>query len=177
MDEAIGGECLPNFDCFPRIGNEHLQREPVQSCSLELISFLNNSNSSSGLPPEDIIMYDCYRLLFRYAEGFAATGGILAATALFSKLYFALLVTISHRVKDNDNCLLRFLFYSIIWLVCAGVLCTFLAVNLGIPTIKEAVLQSTTDIIQFVMYVIALFLIIVTGIIVTIGIEIEIQDS
>ena len=75
VEEAVGGNCEANFDCFPKIGSDHLQQELANNCSvLEL-----NSN----------VTYECYRLVFRYAEGLGAAGDILILTAVFSKLYFS----------------------------------------------------------------------------------------
>ena len=97
VEESGGGACVENFDCFPRMGGEYLQREPVENCSS--LSFMPSDNSlndtnASTLPLELDISYNCYRLVFRYAEAFGAAGGILAITALCSKLYFSMLVSI-----------------------------------------------------------------------------------
>ena len=173
VEEAVGGACVKNFDCFPRMGGEYLQQEPVDNCSS--LSFLppdslQNDSNASSLPLELDITYNCYRLVFRYAEGFGAAGGILAFTALISKLYFSMLVSIRQGF-DQKGCLCRFLLYTFIWLVCAGIFIIFLGVNLGVPAVRVAVFRTVTDIIQFVMYTITLALIIITGVIVAFGIE------
>jgi hypothetical protein len=94
VEESSGGACVENFDCFPRMGGEYLQQEPVENCSSQSFMPLvqNDSSNSSTLPLEVDITFDCYRLVFRYAEAFGAAGGILAITALCSKLYFSLMV-------------------------------------------------------------------------------------
>lgn len=174
VEEMVGGGCVDNYDCFPRMDSEFLQREPVANCSIlptvNMPESLNNSNDSS-IPLEPDITYNCYRLVFRYAEGFGAAGGILLITALFSKIYFSILVSIRKVVKDTDDCWCRFLLYSIVWFVCAFIFIAFLAINLGIPEVRATVFLNVTDTIQFVMYVITLALIIITGVIVAIGIE------
>lgn len=173
VEESGGGACVENFDCFPRMGGEYLQREPVDNCSS--FSFtpasLNESNSTS-LPLELDITYNCFRLVFRYAEGFGAAGGILALTALFSKVYFSILVSIKRYVgDDSDDRMCRFLLYTPVWLMCAGIFVIFLGINLGIPAVRDTVFQTITDTIQFVMYAITLVLITITGVIVAIGME------
>ena len=91
------GACVENFDCFPRVSGEYLRRELVQNCSslgfMPPDTTMNDTNVSTLLLEQDIT-YNCYRLVFCYAEAFGATGGILAITALCSKLYFSMLVSI-----------------------------------------------------------------------------------
>ena len=53
VEESIGGNCEANFDCFPKVGKDYLQKEPVSNCSV----FELNGN----------VTYECYRLVFRYA--------------------------------------------------------------------------------------------------------------
>ena len=93
VEESGGGACVENFDCFPRMGGEYLQREPVENCSsvssMPLGDLLqNDSSNASTLPLELDIIFNCYRLVFRYAEAFGAAGGILAITALLSNSTF-----------------------------------------------------------------------------------------
>ena len=173
VEEAVGGACVENFDCFPRMGDEYLQQEPVDNCSFNPSfspSDLVNDSNASSVPIELDITFNCYRLVFRYAEGFGAAGGILLITALFSKLYFSIIVSIRRKYDDNGY-VCRFLLYTPVWVVCAGIFIAFLIVNLGIPAVRMAVFRTVTDIIQFVMYSIALALIVITGVIVAIGIE------
>ena len=170
VEEAGGGTCVENFDCFPRMGGEYLQREPVENCSS--LSFmppnsLNNTNASS-LPLDLDISFNCYRLVFRYAEGFGAAGGILAITAFVSKLYFSMLVSIRRTADSRES---RFFLHSLVWLTFTVIFIVFLGVNVGVPTIREAIFRTVTDTIQFVMYCITMVLIIITGVIVAIGIE------
>ena len=177
VEESGGGACVENFDCFPKIGDEYLQQEPVENCSsssfLMMDSLQNDSSNSSTLPLEVDITFDCYRLVFRYAEAFGAAGGILAITALCSKLYFSMLVSIRRSIGNNDmpGCRCRFFFYTIVWLVCAGIFIIFLGVNVGVPAVRVAVFRTVTSTIQFVMYCITMVLIIITGVIIAFGIE------
>ena len=182
VEEAVGGACVDNFDCFPRMGGEYLQQEPVENCSsfiftpsdsqqLQNDSNTTSSNATEPLPLEVIITYNCYRLVFRYAEAFGAAGGILAFTALISKLYFSVLVSI-RRSTDEDPCdPVRYLWYSLVWSVCIIVVIIFLSVNLGVSIIRETILQTVTGQIQFAMYTITLALIIFIGVMIAIGIE------
>ena len=175
VEESGGGACVENFDCFPRMGGEYLQQEPVENCSsvssMPLGDLLqNDSSNASTLPLELDITFNCYRLVFRYAEAFGAAGGILAITALLSKLYFSLLVSI-RRSTDNSKVCCRFFLYTIVWIVCAGVFIIFLGVNVGVPAVRAAVFRTVTDTIQFVMYCITMVLIIITGVIIAFGIE------
>ena len=180
VEESGGGACVENFDCFPKIGGEYLQQEPVENCSSSsflmmplMDSLQNDSSNSSTLPLEVDITFDCYRLVFRYAEAFGAAGGILAITALCSKLYFSLLVSISRTIDGDDKvaCFCRYFLYAVVWLVCAAIFFIFLGVNVGIPEVRAAVFRTVTDTIQFVMYCITMILIIITGVIVAFGIK------
>ena len=177
VEESGGGACVENFDCFPRVSGEYLQQEPVQSCrSLNFMppdATMNDTNACI-LRLELDITYNCYRLVFRYAEAFGAAGGILTITALCSKLYFSILVSIRRSIGDDDMVLgsrYRFFFYTIVWLVCAGIFIIFLGVNVGAPAVRVAVFRTVTDTIQFVMYCITMVLIIITGVIIAFGIE------
>ena len=40
MEDAVGGACVENFDCFPRMGGKYLQREPVDNCIRSSLSFM-----------------------------------------------------------------------------------------------------------------------------------------
>ena len=177
VEESGGGACVENFDCFPRIGGEYMQQEPVENCSSSsflmmplMDSLQNDSSNSSTLPLEVDIIFDCYRLVFRYAEAFGAAGGILAITALCSKLYFSLLVSISRTFGDSDDKFCRFFWFTVVWLICVAIFFIFLGVNVGIPEVRAAVFRTVTDTIQFVMYCTTMILIIITGVIVAFGI-------
>ena len=157
VEESVGGDCEANFDCFPKDGDDYLQQEPVSNCSM----FEFNGN----------VTYECYRLVFRYAEGLGAAGGILAFTAVFSKLYFALLVTVYNNLNDNGWC--RLILYGIIWGGAAIIFILFIGISVGVKQIRETIFQTLTDQIQFAMYALSLLVIIVSGVVVACGIEIK----
>jgi hypothetical protein len=179
VEEEMGGDCVPNFDCFPMYHGEHCQRMPVDNCSqvfdlsdkmIASVVDLNNVTAVSGGQMEDDgdmeIRYECYRLVFRYAEGIGAAGGVLFFTGAFSKLYFGLLVAIS----SMKNKSLKIVLSIIVW-VCAGILCLlFIVLNASIPIVREAVFQTNTDIIQFAMYAANFILLVVCGLFVSFGI-------
>ena len=172
VEESGGAACVENFDCFPIINGEYLQQKPVENCST--LNFMMPPDSSltttdaSTLPLEVDITYNCYRLVFRYAEAFGAAGGILAITAFVLKLYFSILVSI-RRSAGSREC--RFFLHTLVWLTFTAIFIVFLGVNVGVPAIRAAVFRTVTDTIQFVMYCVSMALIIITGVIVAIGIE------
>ena len=179
VEEEMGGDCVPNFDCFPMYHGEHCQRMPVDNCSqvfdlsdkmIASVVDLNNVTAVSGGQMEDDgdmeIRYECYRFVFRYAEGIGAAGGVLFFTGAFSKLYFGLLVAIS----SMKNKSLKIVLSIIVW-VCAGILCLlFIVLNASIPVFRKAVFQTNTDIIQFAMYAANFILLVVCGLFVSFGI-------
>jgi len=135
VDESIGDDCEANFDCFPKDGDDYLQQEPVSSCSM----FELNGN----------VTYECYRLVFRYAEGLGAVGGILIFTAAFSKLYFALLVTIYNNMKKSHFS--WFILYCIVWAGATTVFILFIAISVGVEEVQDKLFQTITYQIQFAM--------------------------
>ena len=158
VEEAVRGDCENNFDCFPKIGSNFLQQEPVSNCSV----FEFNGN----------VTYECYRLVFRYAEGLGAAGGILIFTAVFSKLYFSLLVTI-YNMEDANFLCCRFILYDIIWGGAAIIFILFIGISVGVEEMRETIFQTNTDRIQFAMYALSLLVIILSGVVVVLGIEIK----
>ena len=159
VEEAVQGDCEKNFDCFPKDGDDYLQQEPVSNCSM----FEFNGT----------VTYECYRLVFRYAEGLGAAGGILIFTTVFSKLYFALLVTIYNNMDDSHLCCCRFILYCIIWAGATTVFILFIAISVGVEKMQEKIFQTITDQIQFAMYALSLLVIVVSGMLVAVGVEIE----
>ena len=188
VEEAVGGTCVDNFDCFPMMDGEYLQQEPVENCSSfrftpsdsqRLQNNLNNmsSNATDSLPLKVIITYNCYRLVFRYAEAFSAAGGILAFTGLISKIYFSILVSIRRSTGKDSRNPVRFFLYLFVWSICIIIIIIFLSVNLGVTIIRETIFQTVTSQIQFVMYTITLVLITIVGVIIAIGIEYKDKDK
>ena len=163
VEEEMGGDCVPNFDCFPMYHGEHRQRMPVDNCS-QVFDLNDKMRMEDDGDME--IRYECYRFVFRYAEGIGAAGGVLFFTGAFSKLYFGLLVAIS----SMKNKSLKIVLSVIVW-VCAGILCLlFIVLNASIPVFSNAVFQTNTDIIQFAMYAANFILLVVCGLFVSFGI-------
>ena len=159
VEEVVPGDCENNFDCFPKIGDYHLQQEPVSNCSV----FELNGN----------VTYECYGLVFHYAEGLGAAGGILIFTAVFSKLYFALLVTIyNNMMKSHFRCC-WFILYRIVWAGAATVFILFIAISVGVEKMQDKLFQTITYQIQFAMYALSLLVIVVSGVLVAVGVEIK----
>ena len=179
VEIETGGVCVPNFDCFPMYRGSALQRIPVDNCSQSFD--LSDEMTASGMDLDNFtavsggelegdgdmeIRYECYRFVFRYAEGIGAAGGVLFFTAAFSKLYFGLLVAIYSLDRTPRTVL------SIIVWACAGILwLLFIVLNAGIPIFREAVFQTNTDIIQFTMYALNFFVLVVCGVFVSCGID------
>ena len=159
VEESVGGDCEANFDCFPKDGDDYLQQEPVSNCSM----FEFNGN----------VTYECYRLVFRYAEGLGAAGGILIFTAVFSKLYFSLLVTIYDTIEDRKSFYCRLIFYGIVWAGAATIFILFIAVSVSVEAMRDQIFQTVTYQIQFAMYALSLLVIVVSGVLVAVGVEIE----
>ena len=95
MEPSLTGSCTPDFDCFPKVGNDFLQQEPVKNCST--------------YESYDSVTYECYRLVFRYAEGLGAAGGFHLFTALWSKPYFSLLISLYERDIVRRNLILYYI--------------------------------------------------------------------
>jgi hypothetical protein len=177
VEVETGGVCVPNFDCFPMYRGSALQRMPVDNCSQSFD--LSDEMTTSGMDLDNFaavsggkmegdgdmeIHYECYRLVFRYAEGIGAAGGVLFFTAAFSKLYFGLLVAISS-LDDTPRIVLSI----IVWACAGSVLLLFIVLNASIPIVREAVFQTNTDIIQFTMYALNFLILVICGVFVAIG--------
>jgi hypothetical protein len=158
QEEPTGG-CLPNFDCFPMLGDRVLQDTPVETCSQSfnlstaVVDLMNDTSiyadtAAEGELAPDAITYKCYRFVFRYAEGIGAAGGILFFTAILTKLYVSIFVSIYN--MDNDalapGCLIG------LWIATPALWLLFILVNTTVPIVREVVFQTTTDSIQFALY-------------------------
>ena len=177
VEEEVRGDCVQNFDCFPVRHGNYIQNMPVDNCS-QLFdlgdasdandTMLANSTSGANTDNGDMEMhYECYRFVFRYAEGIGAAGGVLLFTAVFSKLYFGLLVAIT-KIEHHDIYVVVLLFT--VWILAGVLLLLFVLVNSAVPLFREAVFQTVTDIIQFIMYALNFLMLVVCGIVVTLGI-------
>ena len=159
IEKSTGGNCETNFDCFPKSDGDYLQREPVANCS--------------ELECTGVVKYECYRFVFRYSEGLGAVGGILFFTSLLSKLYFAVLIMIYNEFKELSTQCYRFIMYAIALFTSALIFLTFVALSVGVPLCRELVFQTVTKQIQFGMYSLSLLVIIVAGVVIAVGIEID----
>ena len=175
VEEEVGGDCVPNFECFPMYHGKYVQTTPVDNCSqlfdlsdndITLMGFnnftVNETDSGDGGVQ---IHYECYRFVFRYVEGFSAAGGVLLFSAVISKLYFGILVAICN-MKSDWKVLL-----TIVTWISAAVLCSlFIVINDAVPLIQEVVFQTTSDTVLFSMYSASFVAIVVCGIVVSCGI-------
>lgn len=166
VEEETTGTCLSHFDCFPVQDGRVLQDMPVESCS-QSFSLVTLSNTNDSEISSNEISYKCYRFVFRYAEGVGAAGGILIFTTIFSKIYFCLLVAVITPKRCEYLCLLALI---ILWIFAAVLLVLFIVVTLAVPMIREAVLQTDNDIIQFVLYSINFAAVVVGGYVVSVGV-------
>ena len=180
VEEAVRGDCVPNFECFPMYHGNYLQTTPVDNCS-QLFDLSDSNLTSMGnftdiVNETDIgdeavqIYYKCYRFVFRYVEGFTAVGGVLLFTSVISKLYFGILVA-AYNMKSDKCCGIL----TIATWISAGVLCLlFIVINIAI---RETVFQTTTDIILFIIYSVSFAAIVVCGVVVTCGLDTTNRDK
>ena len=156
VEESVRGDCEANFDCFPKIGNSPIQQDPVDCSAIE-----NKGN----------VTYECYRFVFRYAEGLGAAGGIHIFTALWSKPYFTLLVNIYHTKSTSTKLTTRYIQYGLVWAGASTVFILYVTISAGVTVFRETILQTATDQIQFATYTLLLFVIIVSGVVIALGLH------
>lgn len=179
VEEDVRGDCVPNFECFPMHRGNYLQTTPVDNCS-QLFDLSHSNMTSMGFDnftdtvnETDIgdgameIRYECYRFVFRYIEGFSAAGGVLLFTAVLSKLYFGILTAIyDSEIADIWKVVLTVATWSF-----AGFFCLlFIVFNTAWPLVREAVFQTTADIILFSLYSLNFVAIVACGVVVSCGI-------
>ena len=154
VEEEARGPCLPHFDCFK---NRELGETAVDICP-QSSHILNGTETPEGKD----VTYVCYRFAFNYAEGIGAAGGILIFTAIFSTIYFALLVGTFG--KGGVCCMaiggVGIVVAVVLWVV-------FIVVN---AVFHETVFQTTTDIIQFVLYALNFGAIVIFGTVIAWGV-------
>ena len=156
VEESVRGDCEANFDCFPKVGNGPFQQDPVNCSAIEV----------SG-----DVTYKCYRFVLRYAEGLGAAGGIHVFTALWSKPYFALLVNIHHKKSSSTASTSRYIQYGLVWALVSTVFIFYVTISVGVTLFRETILQTVTDQIQFATYTLLLFVIIVSGVVIALGLH------
>ena len=113
------------------------------------------------------VRYQCYRFVFLYAEGISAAGGVLLFTALFSKLYFSILIALI-RIKDRKR--VQYTAIGLVWTAMTAMMVIFVVVNTAVPVVRREMFQTVTSIMQFLMYGLNLFIITVSGVVVTFGV-------
>ena len=154
VEEQIGTNCNANYDCFPIQDGEALQHTPVQNCSQW---------------PEDT-EYKCYQLVYSYVRGVSATGGILFFASVMLKIYVVTLLA----PQNIQNIFCKWLCYSLVIIGGSLVALFFILLHMAIPHPKEAVFQTATYKIQFVVYSFVLFVVFsVSGPLLIYGIECE----
>ena len=181
VEEEPIGACLAHFDCFPMVGDVVLQHTPVDNCSqvfnisslveqpnTTVATFLNQTGTEVGADVSTVVVYKCYRFVFRYAEGIGAAGGVLFFTGILSKIYFGLLVDLVRLIK-NKPCI-GWISLVLVWVI-AGVLCLlFPIVNAAPDIVRDAVFRTDSDIVQFFFYALNFLAVVVGGVIVSIGV-------
>jgi hypothetical protein len=176
VEEEVTGACLPNFDCYPMLDGHLLQHLPVDNCTqfADGSMFMQLQNTTAAVLNETQIadmarqiQYECYRFVFNYAEGIGAAGGVLFFTAVFSKLYFSILVAI---ITTEGRRYLRLGLLVSVWVFAAVVWILFVVVNSATPVIRAAVFHTDTDTIQFFLYAVNFAAVVVGGYVVSIGI-------
>ena len=154
VEEQIGTNCDSNYDCFPTQNGEVVQNTPVHNCS----------HWPRGTE------YKCYQLVFNYVRGVSATGGILFFTSVILKIYTVTLLAPKH--IQNTFC--KWLCYCSIIIGGSLVTVLFILLHTTITHPKDAVFQTATYRIQFVVYSFTLFVVFsISGPLLIYGIEYE----
>ena len=122
MELSFTDSCAADFDCFPKVGSDYLQQEPVKNCSM--------------YESYDGVTYKCYRLVFRYAQGLGVAGGFHLLMVLWSKPYFALLISLYQREIPRRN------LDILIWSGAILIFLFLLAISVGVPDIRERVFHT-----------------------------------
>ena len=154
-----GVDCTPGYDCFPIETSSDgsvkiLQRIPVDNCSVAF--------------KEDDVTFQCYRFLFDYADGIAQAAGVIIFAALYSTMYFGLIVAAS---KARKYKCIKWTLYIIIITTAFVFYATVVVVHAAVPIISRHTFRTTTNTIQFVVYSVTFFCTILAGVFVIIGTE------
>ena len=177
VEEEPRGGCIPNFDCFPILDGRMLQDTPVENCffNTSVLPELNTADlvpnnteiGEQGVGLDGAITYKCYRFVFNYAQGIGAAGGILFFTAILSKLYISIFVTL--KFNTDNNCA-RVTGLIALWGSMPLLWLLFVVVNAATPIIREILFQTASNIIQFILYT-ANFLgvVVIGGYVISIG--------
>ena len=155
VEEQIGMSCNPNYDCFPIIDGE-THTTSVSNCTEEL------------WPPDT--EFQCYLLVYRYAQGISAAGGVLFCAALMFRIFTVTLLA-PHNIK---NLLCRYSCYGIVMLVGFLALLFFVLVHTTVSDFRATTFRTVTFQIQFAVYAFTFLVVfIITGPLLIVGIEYE----
>ena len=154
VEEQIGTNCNPNFDCFPIENGEVLRSNPVHNCT--------------GWP--EGTDYRCYRLVYSYVQGVSATGGLLFFASVMLKIYTATLLA-PHNIH---NVCCKWMCYLTVIVGGNTVTALFILLHTTVPHPHDTVFRTATYQIQFCLYSFLLFVVFfVTGPLLIYGIECE----
>ena len=154
VEEQVGSQCNPHYDCFPAEHGEVLQREPVENCS--------------SLP--EGTDYKCYRLVYNYVQGVSATGGLMFFASVMFKMYIATLLA----PRRFQRVCLKWVCYCAVIAGGVSIALLFVILHVAIPHPQSTVFRNDTYKIQFFLYSFLLFVVFfVTGPLLIYGIECE----
>ena len=155
VEEQIGKKCDPNYDCFPIVDGELLTTSVV-NCTEELWP----SNTE----------FQCYLLVYRYAQGISAAGGVLFCASLMFRIFIVSLLA-PHNIK---NLCCRYSFYGVMMLAGFVTLLFFVLVHTTISHFRVTTFRTVTFQIQFAVYAFTFLVVFVlTGPLLIVGIEYE----
>lgn len=154
VEEQIGEGCDPNYDCFPVLNKKLLQTTPVTNCTQDW-------------PPDTV--FQCYQLLYNYARGVSAAGGIIFFASIIFKLFTATLLA-PHNI---ENVCLKWFFYALGMMGGVMVVLIFIILHTAF-SFREVVFRTVTYQIQFALYSMTLIVVfMVVGPLLVFGIEYE----
>ena len=153
VEEQIGSDCSPHYDCFPMDDHDNiLQDYPVSNCSSW---------------PQDTD-YKCYRLVYAYVEGVSATGGLMFFASVILKMYIATLLA----PRKMTRVCIKWTCYCTVIAVGACSALLFVLLHATIPHPQSNIFRNETHIIQFIVYCSLLFVVFfITGPLLIFGIE------
>ena len=155
VDELIGDQCHPSYDCFPVRGDKLLETTPVQNCS-------------QSWDPD--IKFRCYQLVYSYAQGVSATGGILFFASVMFKI-FTVTLLVPHNI-ENVYC--KWACYTAVISVGISVPIVFILLHTTIRLFHDTVFRTVTFQIQFALYSFLFFVVfVISGPLLIFGIECE----
>ena len=154
VEEQIGTECNPHYDCFRIEDGEVVDTQPVANCSRW---------------PQDT-EFKCFHLLYSYVRGVSATGGVMFFASVMFKMYIVTLL--APRRMKRVCC--KWICYLIVLAGGITIALLFVVLHATIPHPQSTVFYNDTYKIQFFIYSLLLFVVFfVTGPLLIYGIECE----